>query len=52
MARSKAAALTGWGQAEDGRRTEEARFDDHLTKLTDPKQLEQLLARYASSREP
>ena len=40
-------ALTGWGQADDRRRTEEAGFDHHLTKPTDPQQLERLLAQFA-----
>ena len=38
------AALTGWGQEEDRRRTEEAGFDHHLVKPLDGRQLEQLLA--------
>jgi PAS domain S-box-containing protein len=36
-------ALTGWGQAEDRRRTHEARFDHHLTKPADPQVLRRLL---------
>jgi two-component system CheB/CheR fusion protein len=36
-------ALTGWGQAEDRRRTQEAGFDHHLTKPTNPDRLRQLL---------
>jgi len=36
-------ALTGWGQAEDRRRTLEAGFDHHLTKPVDPEQLHRLL---------
>lgn len=43
-------ALTGWGQEEDRRRTEDAGFDEHLTKPTDPLQLQQLLARFAGDR--
>ncbi len=41
-------ALTGWGQPEDRRQTEEAGFDEHLTKPTDPTRLEQLLAQFAA----
>lgn len=37
-------ALTGWGQAEDRRRTKEAGFDHHLVKPIVPEQLQQLLA--------
>jgi PAS domain S-box-containing protein len=39
------AALTGWGQEEDRRRTREAGFDHHLVKPADPNDLRQLLAR-------
>jgi PAS domain S-box-containing protein len=42
-------ALTGWGQAEDRRQTEEAGFDHHLTKPTDPATLAELLARFAAA---
>jgi PAS domain S-box-containing protein len=38
------AALTGWGQQEDRRRTAEAGFDHHLVKPVEPKALEGLLA--------
>ena len=38
-------ALTGWGQAEDRRRTREAGFDHHLVKPADPAELRKLLAR-------
>jgi PAS domain S-box-containing protein len=38
------AALTGWGQQEDRRRTAEAGFDHHLVKPLEPKALERLLA--------
>jgi CheY-like chemotaxis protein len=44
-------ALTGWGQPEDRRQTEEAGFDQHLTKPTDPQALAALLARYAAGTE-
>jgi two-component system CheB/CheR fusion protein len=36
-------AITGWGQDEDRRRSEEAGFDAHLVKPIDPVMLEQLL---------
>lgn len=36
-------ALTGWGQEEDKRRSQEAGFDDHLVKPVDPAALERLL---------
>ena len=38
-------ALTGWGQEEDRRRSQEAGFSHHLTKPVDPAQLEKLLVR-------
>jgi PAS domain S-box-containing protein len=38
------AALTGWGQHKDRRRTAEAGFDYHLVKPVEPKCLESLLA--------
>jgi signal transduction histidine kinase/ActR/RegA family two-component response regulator len=37
------AALTGWGQQEDRRRTADAGFDHHLVKPPEPKVLERLL---------
>ncbi|MCL6640470.1 MAG: response regulator [Candidatus Rokubacteria bacterium] len=37
-------ALTGYGQAEDRRRAEEAGFDTHLVKPVDPEALVGLLA--------
>jgi signal transduction histidine kinase/FixJ family two-component response regulator len=37
-------ALTGWGQDEDRRRSQEAGFDAHMTKPVDPAALERLLA--------
>ncbi|MBY0527310.1 MAG: CHASE3 domain-containing protein [Gemmataceae bacterium] len=37
-------ALTGWGQDEDRRRSEEAGFDHHMVKPVDPAALENLLA--------
>jgi CheY-like chemotaxis protein len=47
-ARARLVALTGWGQAEDRRLTTLAGFDQHLTKPTDPKTLERLLAKFAA----
>ncbi|MDG3008026.1 PAS domain S-box protein [Paludisphaera mucosa] len=38
------AALTGWGQDEDRRRTREAGFDHHLVKPADPAAVEAILA--------
>jgi CheY-like chemotaxis protein len=37
-------ALTGWGQDEDRRRSQEAGFDEHLVKPAEPAALEKLLA--------
>jgi CheY-like chemotaxis protein len=37
------AALTGWGHADDRRRTREAGFDDHLVKPADPAEVEAIL---------
>lgn len=37
-------ALTGWGQDEDRRKSQEAGFDLHMVKPIDPKDLEKLLA--------
>ena len=37
-------ALTGWGQSEDRRRSQEAGFDDHVVKPIEPEALERLLA--------
>jgi PAS domain S-box-containing protein len=37
-------ALTGWGQEEDRRKSEEAGFDAHMTKPIEPAALEKLLA--------
>ena len=37
-------ALTGWGQPEDKRRSQEAGFDIHLVKPVDLSALEKLLA--------
>jgi signal transduction histidine kinase len=38
-------AMTGYGQDEDRRQSNEAGFDDHLVKPVDPAALEELLAR-------
>jgi CheY-like chemotaxis protein len=38
-------ALTGWGQDEDKRRTQEAGFDEHLTKPVDAVSLATLIGR-------
>src|SRR5262245_31710832 len=38
-------AMTGWGQEEDRRRSQEAGFDHHLFKPVEPDALHQLLAR-------
>lgn len=37
-------ALTGWGQEQDKRRSQEAGFDHHMVKPVDPAALEKLLA--------
>lgn len=46
------AALTGWGQAEDRRRSEKAGFDHHLVKPVDHSLLESLLRRLAAETLP
>jgi CheY-like chemotaxis protein len=38
-------ALTGWGQTDDLRRSQEAGFDHHLVKPVEPAALDDLLAR-------
>jgi PAS domain S-box-containing protein len=43
-------ALTGWGQEEDKRRTQDAGFDAHLIKPVDPTALMNLLDSRAKSR--
>ena len=45
------AALTGWGQIEDRRRTAAAGFNHHLVKPLEPKVLEELLSSLAASVE-
>ncbi len=47
-AHARLVAFTGLGQAEDHRRTREAGFDRHLTKPTEPHELERLLAEIAA----
>jgi CheY-like chemotaxis protein len=44
------AAVTGWGQEDDRRRTEEAGFNDHMIKPVDPEQLMKLLASRQAER--
>ena len=36
-------ALTGWGSADDHRRTQDAGFDRHLVKPVDPAEIQKLL---------
>ena len=43
-------ALTGWGQEQDKRRTEEAGFDAHVVKPVDPSALLTLLGRLPQPR--
>ena len=38
-------AMTGWGQDEDRRRSQEAGFDQHLVKPLDPGKVEELIQR-------
>jgi CheY-like chemotaxis protein len=49
VAHARLVALTGWGQEEDRRQTAAAGFDHHLTKPTDPEDLETLLTEIAAS---
>jgi CheY-like chemotaxis protein len=44
-------ALTGWGQEDDRRKSEEAGFDGHLVKPVDYDQLLELLASLTNERE-
>ena len=41
-------AITGWGQAQDRERAQEAGFDHHLVKPVDPDALATLLASEAA----
>jgi PAS domain S-box-containing protein len=43
-------AMTGWGQDEDRRRTDEAGFDHHVVKPVDPGELMKLLAALPTDR--
>jgi PAS domain S-box-containing protein len=45
-------AMTGWGQEEDRRRSQEAGFDHHLVKPVAPDAVHQLLARVAAPALP
>ncbi len=45
-------AVTGWGQAEDRRRSREAGFDHHMVKPVDPAQLAGLLVALSSRSLP
>jgi CheY-like chemotaxis protein len=40
-------ALTGWGQPDDRRRSQEAGFDHHFVKPIDPSALARILAERA-----
>lgn len=44
------AALTGWGQAEDRRRTREAGFDHHLVKPAEPSEIDRIVADLAARK--
>jgi CheY-like chemotaxis protein len=44
-------ALTGYGQEEDRRRSQDAGFDSHLVKPADPTALQDLLATLGPGRE-
>ena len=50
LANTRLVALTGRGQAIDRRHTSEIGFDYHLTKPTDPEELERVLASLAAER--
>jgi signal transduction histidine kinase/ActR/RegA family two-component response regulator len=49
MAGVRLVALTGWGQPEDRRQTEQAGFDAHLTKPADARRVELLLNEFAAA---
>jgi len=51
LERTILAALTGWGQQEDRRRTSEAGFEHHLVKPPEPNMVEKVLAEL-KTREP
>ena len=42
-------ALTGWGQEEDRRRSQEAGFDTHMVKPVPPGELMRLIANHAGA---
>jgi CheY-like chemotaxis protein len=44
-------ALTGWGQGEDRRRSEEAGFDAHLVKPVDEGILRRLLTEFGAAKQ-
>jgi signal transduction histidine kinase/ActR/RegA family two-component response regulator len=44
-------AISGWGQLEDRRRSQEAGFDHHLVKPVEPQELANVLAREGSTTE-
>jgi len=50
IAQTRIVAMTGWGQEQDRRRTQEAGFDHHLTKPVNPEELEMLLAAFATDQ--
>jgi signal transduction histidine kinase len=43
-------ALSGWGAAEDRRKTKESGFDHHFVKPVAPQELEQFLQRFAADK--
>jgi CheY-like chemotaxis protein len=45
-------ALTGWGQAEDKHRSQEAGFDHHLVKPIEPAVLQRFLAEIPNRKPP
>ena len=44
-------AVTGWGQADDHRKSKEAGFDDHLVKPVNPEAVMELLAQLRSGQD-
>lgn len=50
LERTVLAALTGWGQQEDRRRTAEAGFDYHLVKPPEPELIQQLISGLPKSK--
>ena len=44
-------AMTGYGQREDHRLAEQAGFDHHFVKPTDPREVAELIARWAGARQ-